>query len=85
MFHGRILRNMTIGEQIRTAREAAQLSQVDLAVKARVTASWVSRVESGEDCSAGTLRALAVALGRRLVLVTQDDQTTGAAAPRSES
>lgn len=68
LFRGRILRHMTIGEQIRAAREAAGVSQSALAGRASVTPSWVSRVEAGGDCSAATLRALAAALGLRLVL-----------------
>lgn len=73
LFRARILRDMTIGEQIKAAREAAGWSQVDLGRRADVSASWVSRVEAGGvDCSAGVLRALAAALGLRLVLEPAD-------------
>lgn len=50
------------------AREAAGLTQRDLAAAAMVPQRTVARVELGDNTSIDTLSKLAVALGKKLVI-----------------
>lgn len=59
------------GRQIREARKAAELTQIDLAAKSGVAQSSIAHIERGQ-CrgKTDTLVALAEALGMRWELVT---------------
>ena len=51
-----------VGRRIKTLRKAQDLSQADLAKKARLTRVYVNRLEAGsQDPSLSTLNALAKA------------------------
>lgn len=52
--------------QLMLAREAAGLSQRDLAAKSGVPQSTIARVERGSNTSVDTLNKLAYALGKKL-------------------
>jgi Predicted transcription factor, homolog of eukaryotic MBF1 len=52
--------------QLMLAREAAGLSQRDLAAKSGVPQSTIARVERGANTSVDTLSKLAYALGKKL-------------------
>ncbi|WP_270276197.1 helix-turn-helix domain-containing protein [Weissella confusa] len=52
--------------QLMLAREAAGLSQRDLAAKSGVPQSTIARVERGSNTSIDTLNKLAFALGKKL-------------------
>ncbi|MCT0010975.1 XRE family transcriptional regulator [Weissella cibaria] len=52
--------------QLMLAREAAGLSQRDLAAKSGVPQSTIARVERGSNTSVDTLNKLAHALGKKL-------------------
>jgi predicted transcriptional regulator len=58
----------TIAEQVRAARVAAGLTQVQLADLAHLRQATIAEVESGWVCGGATLRALAVALDAPLVV-----------------
>lgn len=53
-----------LGEQVRRARHAEQLSQSDLASKANVNRNSISALERGEGSSLATLIRVVRALGR---------------------
>lgn len=54
---------MTIGDCIKKLREAKGFTQQDLAEKASVTVTTVSRIENGSNPSRAILKCLADALG----------------------
>ncbi len=57
---------VTLAEQLRAAREAAGLTQQDLAVRAGVSMMTVSRIERGATTeSRGAVEKIAAALDRR--------------------
>ena len=57
---------MTLGQRIRTLREAAELSQEAVAGQAGITQEHLSNIERGErGASLDLTRRLAVALGVR--------------------
>jgi HTH-type transcriptional regulator/antitoxin HipB len=58
-----------VGEAIRRARREADLSQAELARRARLTQAQVSQVESGADLRYSTLMQLAGALNLEPLLV----------------
>ena len=70
-----------IGKHIKDRREAAGMTQQDLAVKAGLSVSNLSQIEQGkkEDPRISTVSALARTLG-----VTVDQLLTPAAAPAAE-
>jgi transcriptional regulator with XRE-family HTH domain len=56
-----------LGQEIRRLREAAAMSQGELAKKAKVSREYLNRLESGKyDPTLGTLTRLARALGVKL-------------------
>ena len=56
-----------MGAKIRKLREAAGMTQADLAKRARLTRVYVTRLEGGrQDPSLSTINALAGALGVRV-------------------
>ncbi|MCI1223717.1 helix-turn-helix transcriptional regulator [Bifidobacterium tibiigranuli] len=55
---------LSVGEQIRQLRIAADLSQADLASRANVGVATVRRLEAGHDVALGTLAAIVRVLGR---------------------
>ncbi|WP_312723698.1 helix-turn-helix domain-containing protein [Stutzerimonas nitrititolerans] len=56
--------SMTLGENLKRLREAAGLSQGELAVLARLNLKMVQRIESGEgDTGVSKIKALVIALG----------------------
>ncbi len=58
-----------VGHAIRRSRERARLSQVELASRARIDFTTLSKIERGkQDVKVSTLRALADALGEHLEL-----------------
>lgn len=59
---------MSIGQQIRKARDKQGLTQVELAAKAGVSRPTVARVEAGDDVSTATLEKVAAALGLAIEL-----------------
>lgn len=61
---------MSLGDEIRGARQERQWSQQQLAEAAGVSRPTVARVEGGEDVSTATLEKVAGALGMRLALFT---------------
>jgi uncharacterized protein len=70
------------GELIREARRRAQLSQNDLALRARVAQSAVSAYESGRRTpTLATLERLLSAAGHRLVLDSRRDDVTPSGLP----
>lgn len=60
--------NMSIGQQIRKARDERGLTQTELAIKAGVSRPTVARVELGVATSIATLEKIADALGLTLEL-----------------
>ena len=54
---------MSIGQQIRNARDKQGLTQVELAARAGVSRPTVARVELGAAISIATLEKIADALG----------------------
>lgn len=62
-----------IAEQIKKAREAADLSQHELADRAGVSRPSVARVEAGGDVNTATLRKIAQVLGLALRVDTHAD------------
>lgn len=55
---------MTLGENLKRLREAAGLSQAQLAALARLTPKMVQRIESGSgDTGVSNIKALVIALG----------------------
>ena len=53
-----------LAEAVRKLREKAKLSQAELAERAGISASWMSRIESGDyDPSWGNMRQVAQGLG----------------------
>lgn len=65
---------MSLGDEIRAARQERQWSQQQLAEVAGVSRPTVARVEGGEDVSTATLEKVATALGTRLLLFTEPGQ-----------
>lgn len=61
--------NMSIGQQIRNARDKQGLTQTELAAKAGVSRPTVARVELGVAISIATLERIADALGLDVGLV----------------
>lgn len=59
---------MSLGDEIRAARQERQWSQQQLAEVAGVSRPTVARVEGGEDVSTATLEKVAAALGLRVTL-----------------
>ena len=58
-----------IGATLRKAREAAGLSQEDLAIRLRTKKTAISRIENhAEDIKLSTLERFAEAIGKRLTL-----------------
>lgn len=57
------MQDLTIASQVRSARLAAGLSQQTLATTAGVSLKTLSRIETGEDMTLGTLTLIAEALG----------------------
>ncbi|RMD68283.1 MAG: XRE family transcriptional regulator [Gammaproteobacteria bacterium] len=65
-----------LGSRIRTAREAARMSQRELAKRIGVSPSFVSRIEAGErGVSLDTLKAIAKALELSVDDFIQDEGT----------
>ena len=60
---------MSIGQQIRKARDEQSLTQTELAAKAGVSRPTVARVELGVAISIATLEKIADALGLDVGLV----------------
>lgn len=60
---------MSIGQQIRKARNKQGLTQTELAAKAGVSRPTVARVELGVAISIATLEKIAYALGLDLSLI----------------
>lgn len=60
---------MTIGDRVKQSRERQNLSQIQLAVRAGVSQSAISRLESGNTKSVDqtTIQALAVVLGAEIL------------------
>lgn len=54
---------MSLGGQIKDARNQQGLTQTELAERAGVSRPTVARVESGDDVSTATLEKVAAALG----------------------
>lgn len=63
---------MSLGDEIRAARQERQWSQQQLAEAAGVSRPTVARVEGGEDVSTATLEKVAAALGLRVTLDTDE-------------
>jgi ribosome-binding protein aMBF1 (putative translation factor) len=64
---------LDVGEQIRDAREAAGLSQRDLAKKMGTSQAAIARLEAGGvGATLTTLHRVAVALGRRVTVELLD-------------
>lgn len=59
---------MSLGGQIKDARNQQGLTQTELAAKAGVSRPTVARVESGDDVSTATLEKVAAALGLKVEL-----------------
>lgn len=59
---------MSLGGQIKDARNQQGLTQTELAAKAGVSRPTVARVESGDDVSTATLEKVAAALGLAIEL-----------------
>lgn len=59
---------MSIGQQIRQARDLQGLTQVELAAKAGVSRPTVARVELGEAISVAALEKIVKALGMTIEL-----------------
>ena len=53
----------TMAERLSALREFACLTQDELASRSGVSRATISRIEAGEDASAGSIRKLAEALG----------------------
>lgn len=62
---------MSLGSQIKDARNQQGLTQTELAEKAGVSRPTVARVESGEDVSTATLEKVAAALGLAIELTRE--------------
>lgn len=53
-----------LGKPVRTMREQAGLTREDLAARAKISNSWLSRIEDGQvDPTWGTARLIAQGLG----------------------
>ncbi len=62
-----------IGHLLKMERRKAGISQDDIALKAGLTQSTISRLESGEsDFRIGTLESYVDALGKKLNLISKD-------------
>jgi transcriptional regulator with XRE-family HTH domain len=57
------VQNLTIGPNVRQAREALGLKQQVVAVRADVALRTLQRIEQGEDCNVSTLAKIAEVLG----------------------
>ena len=62
---------MSIGQQIRKAREEQRLTQIQLAAKAGVSRPTIARVELGAAISVATLEKIVEALGLTVELQGQ--------------
>src|SRR5438876_9665290 len=83
-------KDSTLGNNVRIARAAKNLSQAELAAKAKLTQSYISRVESGYVPSQEALVAIAEALGTtpqalRTIPELIKDLTLPREKPRAES
>jgi transcriptional regulator with XRE-family HTH domain len=59
---------MSLGGQIKDARNHQGFTQTELAERAGVSRPTVARVESGDDVSTATLEKVAAALGLKVEL-----------------
>jgi HTH-type transcriptional regulator / antitoxin HipB len=59
-----------LGQAVRTARLAAQLTTVEVARDSGRSRDVLHRLESGQDVSASSLLAILAAIGRRLELAS---------------
>ncbi len=59
---------MSLGSQLKDARNRQGLTQAELAERAGVSRPTVARVESGDDVSTATLEKVAAALGLTIEL-----------------
>jgi transcriptional regulator with XRE-family HTH domain len=76
---GKVFRMGTIGENVRRLREAAGLSQDDLAVAAKTTQSTIDRIEREEVANSRFLPRIAGVL--RVSLAELDESYSGVAEP----
>lgn len=53
----------SIGELVRNARRKADMNQVDVARKAKISQAYLSEIENGTEPSITVLRRIATALG----------------------
>ena len=61
-----------LGEAVRQLRREAGMSQRDLAQRVGISASWISRIESGQyDPSWGNMRRVAEGLGISLETLSE--------------
>ena len=61
-----------LGEAVRQLRREAGMSQTDLAERVGMSASWISRIESGQyDPSWGNMRRVAGGLGISLETLSE--------------
>jgi transcriptional regulator with XRE-family HTH domain len=66
---------MSVGENIKRLREAAGLSQTELARRAGIDQGGLSKIEKGRNLTLETLRDLARALGCSVVdLLEEEDK-----------
>ncbi len=63
------LRQMKIGEELRTARKQAKMTQIQIAEKMQVNRSYISQIETGpQNITLSTLIRYAETLGKHIHL-----------------
>lgn len=69
------MQDLTLGRNVKRLREAAGLTQQTLAARAGISLKTLSNIETGKDCTVGTLGLLVEHLGVTLADLFESSDT----------